>query len=164
MIELCTYSLGEWKTVLLDGKTDPVKREVVLPEMKADMYADQNGTCAYCSKALQQTAFHCDHIIPVKHGGPTCRSNLQLLCRPCHKVKSSTEHKLSLPRIYPSDSVIVKTSTGFPHARPADFPGLRAGTYSLDLDTHTPPRPAEYEKLAIVRRMRGANTRANIPY
>ncbi|CAN0346870.1 unnamed protein product, partial [Ectocarpus sp. 6 AP-2014] len=61
------------------------------------MYAAQNGACAYCCKPLTQKVAECDHIIPVKHGGPTCQSNLHLLCVPCHRVKSAAEKTLIRP-------------------------------------------------------------------
>ncbi|CAN0026935.1 unnamed protein product [Ectocarpus sp. 8 AP-2014] len=47
------------------------------------------------------------------------------------------------------------------NARQVDLPGLKAGTYTLDYDTHTPPRPAEYEKLAM-RQMKAVNSKAKI--
>ncbi len=36
--------LGAWETVLVDGATGLVEREVIPPAMKADMSAAQNGT------------------------------------------------------------------------------------------------------------------------
>lgn len=42
---------------------------------------------------------------------------------------------------FASDSVLVRTEPGFPAVKPADFPGLEAGIYSLDYGEHETPRP-----------------------
>lgn len=153
MIELHTFALGTWGIVLLDGPTNPVKREVVSDKMRADMYDEQHGECAYCSKALTQSPadFDLDHIITVRRGGPTCRSNLHLLCVRCHRKKSSTERRtgamLYCPPIYPSDSVVLKSRPGFQKVRPADLPGLTAGTYSIGYGPHKQPRPASLNRV-----------------
>lgn len=120
MIELCTFYAGLWKSVVLDGPMNRVKREVVAPSMRADMYADQNGLCAYCEKQITRTPadFDVDHIIPVKYGGPTCRTNLHLLCVKCHRTKTSAESRSGANVMYPSDSVVLKTYSGFPKVRP----------------------------------------------
>ncbi|CAM9826009.1 unnamed protein product, partial [Ectocarpus sp. 13 AM-2016] len=75
------------------GPTSPVRREVITPGMRNIMFADQKGECNCCRKALTQSPadVDCDHIVPVTHGGPTCRSNLHLLCVSCHKSRSAFE-------------------------------------------------------------------------
>ncbi|CAM9897593.1 unnamed protein product, partial [Ectocarpus sp. 6 AP-2014] len=67
-----------------------VKRTKVTPSMRANMYSDQHGTCAYCEKHITRTPadFDVDHIIPISRGGPTCRTNLHLLCVKCHRTKT----------------------------------------------------------------------------
>ena len=42
--------------------------------------------CEYCrmSATLYRTAFHVDHVIAVKHGGPTILENLALACLHCN--------------------------------------------------------------------------------
>ncbi|CAM9681023.1 unnamed protein product, partial [Ectocarpus sp. 12 AP-2014] len=61
--------------------------------VKAELYATQDGACSYCRKAisLRPCDFDIDHIVPVKLGGPTTRSNLHLLCVTCHRAKSGFE-------------------------------------------------------------------------
>lgn len=142
MIELFTFSLGAWKTVLLDGTTSPVKREVITPSMRNDMFADQKGECNYCRTAITQSpaSFDVDHIVPVQHGGPTCRANLQELCVSCHRAKSALERRTGAST-YASESILVRTEPGFPAVKPADFPGLEVGIYSLDYGGHKVPRP-----------------------
>ncbi|CAM9673254.1 unnamed protein product, partial [Ectocarpus sp. 12 AP-2014] len=66
------------------------QRKVTTPSMRDLMFADQKGECNDCRKAITQCPgdVDYDHIVPVKHGGPTCRANLQLLCVSCHRTKS----------------------------------------------------------------------------
>ncbi|CAN0350797.1 unnamed protein product, partial [Ectocarpus sp. 6 AP-2014] len=73
------------------GKTTPVKREAVTPSMRDILYADQAGECNYWRRAIAQSPadFDCDHVVPVKYGGVTCRQFLQLLCVSCHRSKSA---------------------------------------------------------------------------
>lgn len=42
---------------------------------------------------LKSHMFEVDHIVALKDGGDHSESNLQLLCRNCHKIKSSFENK-----------------------------------------------------------------------
>jgi 5-methylcytosine-specific restriction protein A len=48
--------------------------------------------CQECSKRTDARRFtlgtHADHIIPLAKGGTCSRSNYQLLCAPCHALKS----------------------------------------------------------------------------
>lgn len=132
--------------VSFDGSTSPVKREVVTSTMRADMYTDQTGACAYCQGHLTQLNFDADHIIPVRYGGPTCRTNLHLICVPCHRRKTGKELRTSGKQyrtdVPISSSVVVKTNLGFPLVRPADLPQLPPGVYTLDFGPHIKPRPA----------------------
>ena len=143
MIELYTFSLGAWKPILLDGTTSPVKRESITPKMRDVMFAEQSGECNYCKKAITQSPadFDCDHIVPVKHGGPTCRANLHLLCVSCHRRKCALEMRKGTST-HASESVLVRTDPCFPTVKPTDFPGLKPGIYSLNYEEHKPPRPS----------------------
>lgn len=53
-----------------------------------DMYRAQEGKCNICRNDLHN-AFCRDHILPVKLGGTSDISNIQLLCRPCNSRKGS---------------------------------------------------------------------------
>ncbi|CAM9116612.1 unnamed protein product, partial [Ectocarpus sp. 8 AP-2014] len=66
------------------------KRRAVSMPLKMHIFQEQRGLCAFCKTniCMDPADFDCDHIIPVKYGGPTCRSNLQLLCVRCHRKKS----------------------------------------------------------------------------
>lgn len=51
-----------------------------------------NGLCRNCfSKGLIEPGSDVDHIKPKSQGGNDDLSNLQLLCKPCHKRKTATE-------------------------------------------------------------------------
>lgn len=106
------------------------------------MFTDQNGACAYCQKKISQAPadFDADHIIPVKHGGRTVRENLHLLCVSCHRTKSALERRTGATT-HASESVLLRTEAGFPPAKPADFPRLRPGIYSLYHGLQQTPRP-----------------------
>lgn len=41
--------------------------------------------CQNCKKHIKKNEIH--HIIPVKYGGLSVESNLQVLCEKCHKLK-----------------------------------------------------------------------------
>lgn len=48
--------------------------------------------CRIClSRGRTSATEEVDHIKPLSAGGSNARSNLQGLCKPCHKVKSDSE-------------------------------------------------------------------------
>ena len=50
------------------------------------------GMCVVCRQAERfSLAEDVDHIVPVWRGGTDAESNLQSLCKPCHKAKSARE-------------------------------------------------------------------------
>ena len=50
------------------------------------------GLCRTCNSQGRLTmACDVDHITPVWEGGSDAETNLQALCRPCHKAKSAAE-------------------------------------------------------------------------
>lgn len=49
-----------------------------------NLYARQNGECAACSAT---DSLNVDHYMPIKLGGSSDPSNLQLLCYPCNRSK-----------------------------------------------------------------------------
>ena len=49
-------------------------------------------TCQHCGLvSMQKGVMECDHIVNEAQGGTDDPSNLQILCKDCHKVKSSNE-------------------------------------------------------------------------
>lgn len=58
----------------------------------------QKGRCAYCRKDITKQ-YAVDHIVPVRLGGSSNRSNLQLVCRLCNSSKGGkhpTDYSKSL--------------------------------------------------------------------
>ena len=49
------------------------------------------GTCANCASDHPSTHLKIDHVTPVSVGGADTPDNLQVLCDPCHRTKSSRE-------------------------------------------------------------------------
>lgn len=50
---------------------------------------EAKGLCELCGAQGAQV----DHLKPVAEGGSWARENLQLLCTPCHKIKSDEDAK-----------------------------------------------------------------------
>lgn len=49
-------------------------------------------TCQHCGLvSMQKGVMECDHIVNVAQGGDDSLDNLQILCKDCHKIKSSNE-------------------------------------------------------------------------
>lgn len=64
-----------------------------IPErVKLRLDLKQRGICINC--VLPYTRCETDHITPLILGGENRESNLQLLCIPCHKVKTKLDVKL----------------------------------------------------------------------
>ncbi|SFM16718.1 HNH endonuclease [Shimia aestuarii] len=55
--------------------------------------------CRQCGKTSMQTTLQVDHIVPLRDGGdPFDRSNLQVLCIPCHNTKTRAERNARAER------------------------------------------------------------------
>lgn len=90
---LWTFHAGEWRKFYYHCAGEPSKRKQPSIEMRESLFLEQGGQCAYCEIEIRTdpSDFDCDHIIPVRSGGPTCLANLQLLCVRCHRRKSALE-------------------------------------------------------------------------
>ena len=72
------------------GKTD----DAAIPaRVQVRVFAAAEGKCVVCKNARAK-GYECDHVIPLILGGEHRESNLQLLCKPCHKAKSRLDVKL----------------------------------------------------------------------
>jgi 5-methylcytosine-specific restriction protein A len=53
--------------------------------------------CASCRMRFLASAVDVDHIKPLAHGGEDVDENVQLLCRPCHKLKTRGDFGIQAP-------------------------------------------------------------------
>lgn len=60
-------------------------------KVKAQAILRANGCCEACSAKLKVGEAEVDHILPDALGGEPVVSNARVLCRVCHKAKSSND-------------------------------------------------------------------------
>ena len=60
---------------------------------KSLLWDKQQGLCRSCYEPLKADSFEDDHHLALIDGGTNELSNRRLICVPCHKAKSATEHK-----------------------------------------------------------------------
>ena len=66
------------------------QRSLMTKELRQKIKIRDNYTCQICGKYMpDEVGLHIDHIIPIKRGGKTIESNLQVLCDKCNLRKSS---------------------------------------------------------------------------
>ncbi len=66
------------------------------------VYANGNGKCAICGKAVKFKDMKINHITPLSAGGTNDFKNLQIACRSCNGMKSyltMNDFLMKLPRI-----------------------------------------------------------------
>lgn len=64
--------------------------------IKAQAALRANGHCESCTRRLLTSDFNYDHDTPDGLGGEPTLANCKVLCRSCHKLKTTTE---DVPRI-----------------------------------------------------------------
>lgn len=71
------------------GKND---NQTIPPRVKVRLFEGAKGICGVCTLEIRGTLLPAyDHIIALANGGEHRESNLQLLCEPCHKVKTKID-------------------------------------------------------------------------
>lgn len=66
-------------------------RKAIAKRLKAEAWEQADGRCQACGITLHGGDFAYDHVLPVALGGKNELSNIQVLCDPCHLVKSSED-------------------------------------------------------------------------
>jgi len=56
--------------------------------LRSEIKRSGEARCAKCRNLVLASAVDVDHIVPLAHGGGDVDSNVQALCRPCHKLKT----------------------------------------------------------------------------
>ena len=73
-------------------------RHSLLPPRVAWLLRQQRGRCAWCGLFFRvEDVWEVDHIVPRRHGGSDRYTNLQLLHRHCHDVKTARDGSLTRP-------------------------------------------------------------------
>lgn len=83
-----------------------MSERILTPELRNLVVERAGHVCAYCLIHQDDTVFGChvDHIISLKHGGPTSVENLALACVFCNRAKGSDIASVLDPRA-PSQTV-----------------------------------------------------------
>jgi 5-methylcytosine-specific restriction endonuclease McrA len=66
--------------------------QAIPARVKVRTFDRYGGKCAVCTLAIRgslQPTY--DHVVALINGGRHCESNLQLLCVPCHAVKTRSD-------------------------------------------------------------------------
>ena len=73
----------------LNNYNSKEQRKLMTKELREQIAKRDNYTCKKCGKYMPDgVGLHIDHIIPVKKGGKSIPSNLQVLCSKCNGSKS----------------------------------------------------------------------------
>ena len=69
-------------------KKDVNNNRLFSKKMISDQLNEQDNKCNLCKCDLSNIQYEADHIIKWSSGGKTDKSNLQVLCKPCHHNKN----------------------------------------------------------------------------
>lgn len=94
-IEYINEGIGSVILKILE-KSKKGERRVLSDSEKLELIQEFNSCCAACELELQVSDFEIDHIVPLSSGGSNDISNLQPLCKDCHKQKSKAEKELGI--------------------------------------------------------------------
>ena len=75
-----------------------VRRRALVPFTRANIYARDNHTCAYCRTQFELDALTFDHVVPVAQGGARGWENIVTACIPCNRKKgANTPEEAGMP-------------------------------------------------------------------
>ena len=105
---------------------------------KLQSFARSGGICDKCGCKLMPGKIEYDHTLPCAFGGTADLSNCMVLCRACHRAKTSNK---DIPAIRKSDRVRAKhIGATKPHRA---MPGSRASGWKRKFDGTVVRRSAE---------------------
>ena len=73
----------------------PIKRKSFTAREVAAVFIKSDGRCAHCREKVSLDGYAIDHIQALDHLGAHALENWQLLCKPCHIVKTKGDVKAS---------------------------------------------------------------------
>ena len=114
-----------------DTITRPTRRYVFSTSFRLNLFLKRKGTCASCSQKVDTgKAWDIDHVIPLALGGTNEPKNLQILCKPCHRSKTT---KADIPAIAKTKRLKARhLGARSPSTRP--IPGSRRSPWKRKMD------------------------------
>lgn len=68
-------------------------RKIFSKAFRNKLEIKQEGRCYRCKIRMIRKTFHIDHKIALCNGGSNAENNLGLICKPCHKEKTSVDRQ-----------------------------------------------------------------------
>ena len=111
--------------------TRTVRRPTFSTSFRLNLFLMRNGLCAACTQKIDAgKAWDIDHILPLALGGTNELNNLQILCSPCHRSKTSHS---DVPRITKTKRLKARhLGARAPSTRP--IPGSRRSPWKRKMD------------------------------
>jgi 5-methylcytosine-specific restriction protein A len=99
-------------------------------KLRAAIFVRQDGKCACCPTKLHLKRWILDHVTPLEEGGADDETNLQAICEPCSKAKTSVEatERASYRIKRDKHAGIVQKRSSFPCGRGSKFKKKMDGT------------------------------------
>ena len=98
-------TLGElYHAGLVTARTDiPQRTDIEAPinyrQNRHVLFGEQEGKCNGCKMEFPFKMFEVDHQVPRSRGGTDHKSNLQLLCSPCNRIKGARPMEYLMARL-----------------------------------------------------------------
>ena len=81
------------------------KRQIFTKKERLELWNSKaNNQCEICKKIVKKDEFEIDHIRPIATGGSNDISNLQIVCKGCHRIKTSDEQEQGYFKISETES------------------------------------------------------------
>ena len=107
------------------------RRPTFSTSFRLSLFLKRKGKCAGCTQKIDAgKVWDIDHILPLALGGTNAPENLQILCRPCHRSKTSHS---DIPRIAKTKRLKARhLGARTPSTRP--IPGSRHSPWKRKMD------------------------------
>ena len=114
-----------------DTITRTLRRPTFSTLFRLSLFLKRKGTCAACAQKIEAgKVWDIDHILPLALGGTNKPDNLQILCKPCHRTKTTQS---DIPRIAKTKRLKAShLGARAPSTRP--IPGSRHSPWKRKMD------------------------------